>query len=98
MNKKIFKFSFVFLFSVLTILTLSNNFLMASNWDIYSLDKNVFVGSIIFPKSIKNLPEISLYRRGLKIKTENEQWYPSHFSRSYDEKSINERKENKVGD
>jgi len=67
MNKKRFNSLFVFL-----MLTISGGFLDASNWDIYSLDKNVFVGNIIFPKDIKNLPQVSLYRRGIKIKTENE--------------------------
>lgn len=67
MNKNIFKFLFALL-----ILILPKIYLNALNWDIYSIDKNVFVGSIIFPKTIKNLPQISLYRRGIKIKTENE--------------------------
>ncbi|KKP29746.1 MAG: hypothetical protein UR12_C0003G0020 [candidate division TM6 bacterium GW2011_GWF2_30_66] len=67
MNKNIFNFLFALL-----ILTVSGNFLNALNWDIYSIDKNIFVGNIIFPKNIKDLPQISLYRRGIKIKTENE--------------------------
>lgn len=67
MNKKTFKFSFVFLISVFSV-----TFLNASNWDMYSIDKNVFIGNIIFPKAIKTLPQVSLYRRGTKIKTEND--------------------------
>jgi len=41
-------------------------------WDIYSFDKNLFVGNIIFPQNMKDIPQISLYRRGLKIKTETD--------------------------
>ena len=41
-------------------------------WDMYSFDKNLFVGNIIFPQNIKTIPQISLYRRGLKIKPETD--------------------------
>lgn len=67
MNKKIFNSLFVFL-----MLAVTKNSLCSSSWDIYSIDKNIFVGSILFPKTIKSLPQIPIYRRGLKIKTETE--------------------------
>ena len=42
------------------------------SWDIYSFDKNLFVGNIIFPQDVKPIPQISLYRRGIKIKPETD--------------------------
>lgn len=39
-------------------------------WDVYSLDKNLFVGNIIFPSNIKTIPQVPLYQRGTKVQTE----------------------------
>jgi len=62
MNKKIFGLiSLVLLFSVHS---------QIWSWDIYSQDKNIFVGNIVFPQNLKNIPHISLYQRGLKIQAE----------------------------
>lgn len=76
MNIGLFKeksvFNFLFVFFILFISCINLNLKASGNWDIYSLDKNVFQGSILFPKDIKKLPNISIYRRGLKIKTEEE--------------------------
>jgi len=44
----------------------------SASWDMYSFDKNVFVGNIIFPQNVKPIPQISLYRRGIKIKPETD--------------------------
>jgi len=41
-------------------------------WDMYSLDKNLFVGNIIFPQNVKNVPQIFLYQRGLKLQAETD--------------------------
>jgi len=39
---------------------------------IYSFDKTLFVGSIVFPQTIKLIPEVSIYRGGVKIKTDTD--------------------------
>jgi len=44
----------------------------STSWNMYSFDKNVFVGNIIFPQNVKSIPQISLYRRGIKIKSETD--------------------------
>jgi len=65
MSKKIFSLiSLLFL----AITTHSKIF----SWDAYSLDKNLFVGNILFPQTIKSIPQISLYQRGIKIQTETD--------------------------
>ena len=45
---------------------------ISSSWDMYSFDKNLFVGNIVFPQNVKPIPQISLYRRGIQIKPETD--------------------------
>jgi len=39
---------------------------------IYSCDKSLFVGNIQFPQSLQRVPQISIYRGGIKINTETD--------------------------
>lgn len=69
MSKNIFNYLFAFL-----IFYSNLSFSDSVNSNLYSLDKNVFVGSIEFPNSVKNIPEVSIYKDGLKIKAETESY------------------------
>jgi len=40
------------------------------SWNMYSFDKNLFVGNMLFPHTISNIPQIPVYQKGLKIQTE----------------------------
>jgi len=65
MNKKIWN-----LISLLLLATTMYSHI--HGWDVYSLDKNLFVGNILFPQQVKTIPQISLYQRGIKIQTETD--------------------------
>ncbi|MFC1842625.1 hypothetical protein ACFLYU_03135 [Candidatus Dependentiae bacterium] len=64
MYRKTLNFLFVTLIAISSVKTFC--------WDMYSFDKNLFVGNILFPQTITKIPQISLYRRGLKIQAETE--------------------------
>jgi len=65
MNKKIY-----FFISLLFLTTAIHK--TAHCWDFYSLDKNLFVGNILFPQTIKTVPQVLLYQRGIKLQTETD--------------------------
>jgi len=65
MNKKISNLLFLLFLAI----TIHSNTL---SWDVYSLDKNLFVGNILFPQSVSIIPQICLYQRGTKIQTETD--------------------------
>jgi len=75
MNKKFFSsLPFLLFLSVLTLKTGCWN-TQSTKWNptrIYSCDKSLFVGNIQFPQLIKIVPQISLYRGGIKINTETD--------------------------
>jgi len=64
------------IFLILSVLFITNvkctNDLEWSATSIYSLDKVIYVGNILFPHSLQKTPQMAIYRGGQKIKTETD--------------------------